>query len=104
MISVAASLTFWVLDALMDKLMFYDEPFIEVLIGNKKEVLFRLLTSAFFLGLGLFAARAFAGQKRVEQDLIKEMAQRKCMEDAVAIERGEISFPYRVNGRFHLSG
>ena len=82
-LSVAASLSFWLLDALMDKLMFYDESFLEVLIGNKKEVPFRLFTSAFFLGLGVFAGRAFAGQKRVEQDLIREMAQRKCIEDAL---------------------
>ncbi len=79
--AVAASLTFWVLDALMDKLMYYDKPFVQVLLGNEKELLFRLFTTAFFLGLGLLAGRAFAGQKRVEQDLIKEMARRKGIED-----------------------
>ncbi len=81
LLALAASMIFWVLDALMDKLMYYDEPFVQVMIGNKKEVLFRLFTTAFFLGLGLLAGRAFAGQKRVEQDLIKEMASRKGVED-----------------------
>ncbi len=89
LISVAASLTFWVLDALMDKLMFYNESFIEVLTGNKKEVLFRLFTSAFFLGLGLFAGRTFARQKRVEKDLLKEMAQRKYTEDELRVSEGK---------------
>ena len=82
-LSVAASLSFWLLDALMDKLMFYEESFIEVLVGNKKEVIFRMITSAILLGLGVFAGRAFAGQKQVEQDLVKEMAQRKGIEDAL---------------------
>jgi diguanylate cyclase (GGDEF)-like protein/PAS domain S-box-containing protein len=54
-----------------------------VLIGNNKEILVRLLASAFFIGFGIFAGRAFAGQKRVEQDLVKEVAQHASTEDAL---------------------
>jgi diguanylate cyclase (GGDEF)-like protein/PAS domain S-box-containing protein len=82
-LSVAASMIFWMLDAVMDMLIFSNGPFIEVLLGKKKEFPFRLLTSAFFIGFGIFAARVFAGQKRVEQNLIKEIARRKCTEDAL---------------------
>lgn len=82
-LSVAASLIFWTLDAVMDRLMFYDKPFIQVLIGDNNEILFRLLTSAFLIGFGIFAGRAFAGQKRVELHLMNEMSQRKCAEDAL---------------------
>jgi len=82
-LSVVVAMTFWVLDAVMDKLIFYDEPFRKVLVGNEKEVLFRLFTSAVFLGFGLFAGAAFARQKRVQQELTKEIKQRKCTEDAL---------------------
>ncbi len=82
-LSVVAAMTFWVLDAVMDRLIFSEGPFTGVLIGSNKEVLFRLLTSAFFLAFGVFAAGAFARQKRVQQKLTREIAQRKCTEDAL---------------------
>lgn len=88
-LSVTVSLIFWCLDAVLDKLMFYDESFTEVLIGNKREVAFRLLTSAFFLGFGILAGRAFARQKRVEHYLTLEIDQRKKTEDALRMSEGK---------------
>ena len=88
-LSVIAALVFWVLDAAIDMLMFYDESFIEVLIGNKQEIAFRLLTSAFLLGFGILAGRAFSKQKDIQNRLAIEMDQRKGTEDALRMSEGK---------------
>ncbi len=68
--SIFAGLTFWFFDALMAKLAFVDEPFMQILLGNKQEVAFRLFTCLFFLVFGVIAAKAFSDQKRTE-DLLR---------------------------------
>ena len=68
--SIFAGLCFWLLDALMDKLIYIDQPFLDILIGNDKEVAFRLLTCSFFLVFGVIAAKAFSDQKGIE-DLLR---------------------------------
>jgi len=64
--SFFAGLAFWFFDALMDKLIFINEPFLNILIGNINEVAFRSLTCLFFLVFGFVAAKAFSDQKRIE--------------------------------------
>jgi diguanylate cyclase (GGDEF)-like protein/PAS domain S-box-containing protein len=64
--SIFAGLSFWFFDALMDRLMDIDEPFMKILIGNKNEVVFRLFICLFFLVFGIIAAKAFSDQKRTE--------------------------------------
>ncbi|OGW28427.1 MAG: hypothetical protein A2X59_00475 [Nitrospirae bacterium GWC2_42_7] len=83
LLSILAGLIFWILDALIDRLMFYDKPFLEILSGNANEMAFRLLTCLFFLGFGLFAARTFCKQKKLEIELRDEITQYKITEDAL---------------------
>lgn len=83
LLSVLAGLIFWILDALMSKLMFIDKPFSVILTGNANEMAFRLLTCLFFLGFGIFAARTFCKQKKLEIELRNEIQQYKKTEDAL---------------------
>ena len=73
--------SFWVLDALMDKMAWSQKPFLEVLLFDKREVAFRALFSLGFLLFGFFASRAFSHQKRIEADLQKELARRRKTEE-----------------------
>lgn len=79
--SVLVALSFWFLDALVDYLLHYDEPFLSLLIFNKKEVAFRLLVSAAFLLFGLITSKMFSTQKETEAALIQEINERKQIEE-----------------------
>ena len=73
-LAAIASLIFWVLDAAIDHLFLYDEPFLTLLLFNKKEVAFRLLASMGFFVFGFFMARTLARQKKAEELLKMEVA------------------------------
>jgi len=73
-LSVAAALSFWILDASVDHYLHYDEPFLTLLLFHKKEVAFRLLFSFCLLLFGLVMARAFSRQSDTEEALKKEIA------------------------------
>jgi PAS domain S-box-containing protein len=66
-----AGLLFWLTDAVVDYTTFYDKPFINLLLFEKREVLFRLLATSFFIISGIFVARFFSKQKRTEEELRK---------------------------------
>ncbi len=70
-VSVIIALTFWIADAIVDYSEHYGEPFVYVLLFNRKEVTFRLLASACFIAYGIFTARAFSKQRRAEEELRK---------------------------------
>lgn len=80
-LSLFAALSFWVLDALVDYLMLYDEPFWAVLVGNEEELLFRIFFSICFLLFGVFMATSFSKQKRVELDLKHQISERLLAEE-----------------------
>jgi PAS domain S-box-containing protein len=75
------ALSFWVLDALMDKMVWSEKPFLTLLLFDKEELAFRSLFSLGLLLFGYFSARAFSQQKRIESDLQKELARRRKTEE-----------------------
>jgi PAS domain S-box-containing protein len=70
-VSIAAALSFWVLDAVVDYLAHYDEPFLELLLFNEREIYFRLFFSGCFLLFGFFMARSVSRHEHVEGDLLE---------------------------------
>jgi PAS domain S-box-containing protein len=74
---VAAILAFWLIDALVDYIAHYNEPYWKVLLFNKTEVSFRIFTSLCFLVFSLFMVKVLSKQRRVEEKLLKEVANRK---------------------------
>jgi len=70
-LSVILGLFFWLMDAVVDYTAYQDDSFINILLFHKREVLFRLLASSFFIISGIFVARFFSKQKRTEEELRK---------------------------------
>lgn len=70
-VSIIMATTFWLLDAIVDYVTFYNESFLSTLLFDRNEVIFRLLASSFFIGGGIFVARAISKQKRTEEELLK---------------------------------
>ncbi len=79
--SLFAALSFWVLDAVVDYLMIYDESFWAVLGGSEEELLFRILFSICFLLFGVFMANSFSKQKQVELALKQQISERLLSEE-----------------------
>jgi diguanylate cyclase (GGDEF)-like protein len=80
-LSVLAALCFWLIDAAVGYFFHYDEPFLSLLIFNKKEVASRLLFSIAFLLFGLIMTRMFSKQNRTEEALIQEISERRQIEE-----------------------
>ncbi len=80
LLSVVAALSFWVIDAVVDYFVHYDEPFVSLLLLNRKELAFRLLFSVCFLVFGMIVTRMFDRQKRMENELVREIDERKRIE------------------------
>jgi len=104
MLSLFAIVSFWFLDAVVDYLIHYDEPFLSLLVFNKKEVAFRLLVSAAFLLFGLAMFRIFSKQKRTEAALVLEIEERKQVEERLYAlsTRDELTGLYNRRGFFTL--
>ncbi len=67
----AMALFFWLMDTVVDYTAYHDDSFINILLFHKREVLFRLLASSFFIISGILVARFFSKQKRTEEELRK---------------------------------
>jgi PAS domain S-box-containing protein len=85
-VSIAAALTFWVLDAATDYFHHFGEPFADVLLFCEKEILFRVLFSVCLLLLGISMSRSIASRKRAEEALgetEKEKAKTEAVVEAI---------------------
>lgn len=82
-LAVTAAALFWLADAFMDTALRPQEPFLTILFSDRKEISFRVLFSACFLLFGVYMARAFSKQKRIEEALRKEIAERHHAEDSL---------------------
>jgi len=104
MLSAIAALSFWFIDAVVDYLIHYDEPFLSLLIFNKKEVASRLLFSMAFLLFGLITSRMFSKQKKTEAALLQEINERKQIEGKLYAlsTRDELTGLYNRRGFFML--
>ncbi len=105
LLSLVAALCFWVLDATVDYLAHYDEPFLTILLFNKREVSFRLLASLCFLVTGMIMSRSFARQKRTEAALLNEIDERKRIEERLHVLslRDELTGLHNRRGFFTLA-
>lgn len=103
-LSIFAAVSFWFIDAVVDYLLHYDEPFLSLLVFNKKEVAFRLLVSAAFLLFGLAMFRIFSKQKLTEAALLLEIEERKQVEERLYAlsTRDELTGLYNRRGFFTL--
>ena len=70
-LSAILALLFWLMDAVVDYTAYSDDSFINILLFHKREVLFRLIASSFFIISGIFVARFISKQKRTEEELRK---------------------------------
>ena len=104
MLAIFGAVSFWFIDAFVDYLIHYDEPFLSLLVFNKKEVAFRLLVSAAFLLFGLSVSRIFSKQRRTEEALIREIEERKQVEERLYAlsTRDELTGLYNRRGFFTL--
>ncbi|MBI5073906.1 MAG: GGDEF domain-containing protein [Nitrospirae bacterium] len=104
MLSIFAAVSFWFIDAVVDYLIHYDEPFLSLLIFNRTEVAFRLLVSAAFLLFGLIMSGMFSKQKRTETALLQEINERKQVEERLYAlsTRDELTGLYNRRGFFTL--
>lgn len=82
---VAAILVFWLIDAFVDFVAYYNEPYWKVLLLNKTEVSFRVLASLCFLIFVLFMAKALSNQRLTEGALLKEVMNRKHAEERLKL-------------------
>jgi PAS domain S-box-containing protein len=82
---VAAILAFWLIDALIDFAVYYNEPYWKVLLLNKTQVSFRVLASLGFLIFSLFMAKVLSEQRRTEDALLKEIRNRKHAEERLKL-------------------
>ncbi len=82
---VAAILAFWLIDALIDFAVYYNEPYWKVLLLNKTQVSFRVLASLGFLIFSLFMAKVLSEQRRTEDALLKEIGNRKHAEERLKL-------------------
>lgn len=104
MLSVVAALCFWFINAVVDYLVHYDEPFLSLLIFNKKEVASRLLFSTAFLLFGLIMSRIFMKQKRTEAALVQELNEHRQIEEKLygLSTRDELTGLFNRRGFFTL--
>jgi len=102
--SVLAALSFWIIDAVVDYVFHYDEPFVNLLIANQKEISFRLLFVLCFLTFGLIVSRMFSLQVRTEEVLLREINERKRTEETLITLsiRDELTGLYNRRGFFTL--
>lgn len=102
--AVFAALAFWVIDAVVDYLFHYDEPFVRLLVTNQQEVFFRLLFTVCFLTFGLVVSRMFSRQLRTEGVLLREVNERKRAEATLYAlsTRDELTGLYNRRGFFTL--
>ena len=72
-LSIIISLFVWIIDAVVDYLYYYDEPFQSVLIPEVPsfEFYIRFIWIAFFLIFGIIASRIIAKRKQAEEELLK---------------------------------
>ena len=84
-LSVFLGLLFWVIDAAVDSLLFYDKSMLDSLIFDLDlfEVYFRLIILGLFLTFGIVTSRIFTGRKNAEEALEEsERRYRELVEDA----------------------
>jgi len=69
LLSFGMATVFWTADALVDYLIHFDGPFMDILLPEGEELAFRLLVCASFLSFGLLISKLFAKQELTEADL-----------------------------------
>jgi PAS domain S-box-containing protein len=82
---VSAILAFWLIDAFIDFVAYYNEPYWKVLLLNKTWVSFRVLASLCFLIFSLFMAKVLSEQGHAENALLKEIMNRKHAEERLKL-------------------
>ncbi len=108
-LSIGFGLVVWVIDALLDHLIFYTnyDSFLEILITNppEHEVYVRMLILGLFLVFGVIIAVVFARRKRINVEL--EKAKKQAEENKDTAERylniaAEIIFSLDLEGNISL--
>ncbi|HWR58926.1 MAG TPA: GGDEF domain-containing protein [Thermodesulfovibrionales bacterium] len=103
-LAVIAVSCFWVTDAVVDYFSSYDEPFLSLLLLNRREIASRLPFSLCFLVFGVLMSRILKRQKRSEIVLQKELDEQKLKEErlyALSV-RDELTGLYNRRGFFTL--
>jgi PAS domain S-box-containing protein len=80
-----AILVFWLVDALVDYFSHHNQPYWKMLLLNKAHVSFRLLASLFFIVFSLLMAKVLSKQRRAEETLLKEVANRRHAEERLKL-------------------
>ncbi len=65
---IIAALSLWVINAAVNTFLYYDEPFLQVLLFHNQEISFKLVAAGLLM-LGLFMARLFAKQNCTENTI-----------------------------------
>ncbi len=82
---VTAILAFWLIDASIDFVVNYNQPYWKMLFLNKTHVFSRVLASLYFLIFSLFMAKILSKQRHAEDALLKEIRNRKHAEERLTL-------------------
>jgi len=83
MLSIFAALSFWILAAFIDSVLYHDKSFLDSLMLSKRQIAFRLLFSSCFVLFCILIAKSYARHRDSEEALQKEVLERRKIEDAL---------------------
>jgi PAS domain S-box-containing protein len=82
-LSIFAALSFWILAAFIDSVLYHNESFLNSLLLSKRQIAFRLLFSLCFVLFCVLIAKSYARHRDSEEALQKEVLERRKIEDAL---------------------